>query len=186
MLTPDQIARLIALGLSPEQLASVVEILAEAKSRMLKNARQRRWRASKRLPQASTSRLQASTQRLPQASTSVSRDAWVPPLGPLLPLPGPSPSTPIIPSSGVGRASQSAAPNGQGNGHSKPRKLATRFPEDWHPTSDLLDMAIKEGLSRDEIRREFNKFADYWRGVSGAKGTKLDWNATWRNWMRRA
>lgn len=28
------------------------------------------------------------------------------------------------------------------------------------------------------------EFVDYWRGVPGAKGTKLDWEATWRNRMR--
>jgi hypothetical protein len=35
---------------------------------------------------------------------------------------------------------------------------------------------------RDHTRR----FVDYWRAQPGAKGTKLDWVATWRNWMRRA
>lgn len=28
------------------------------------------------------------------------------------------------------------------------------------------------------------KFRDYWRGVPGAKGRKLDWPATWRNFVR--
>jgi hypothetical protein len=28
-------------------------------------------------------------------------------------------------------------------------------------------------------------FTDYWQGIPGAKGRKLDWQATWRNWMRR-
>jgi hypothetical protein len=34
--------------------------------------------------------------------------------------------------------------------------------------------------------RETEAFVDYWRGIPGAKGLKLDWLATWRNWMRRA
>lgn len=29
-------------------------------------------------------------------------------------------------------------------------------------------------------------FIDYWRGVAGQRGVKVDWIATWRNWMRRA
>ena len=29
------------------------------------------------------------------------------------------------------------------------------------------------------------KFCDYWAGTPGAKGRKLDWLATWRNWVRR-
>jgi len=35
-------------------------------------------------------------------------------------------------------------------------------------------------------RVEHEKFCDYWAGVPGVKGRKLDWAATWRNWMRSA
>jgi hypothetical protein len=28
-------------------------------------------------------------------------------------------------------------------------------------------------------------FCDYWHSAPGAKGRKRDWEATWRNWMRR-
>ena len=34
--------------------------------------------------------------------------------------------------------------------------------------------------------READKFRDYWLSVSGSKGVKLDWQATWRNWVRKA
>ena len=27
---------------------------------------------------------------------------------------------------------------------------------------------------------------DYWCAKPGADGTKLDWEATWRNWLRKA
>jgi biotin operon repressor len=30
----------------------------------------------------------------------------------------------------------------------------------------------------------FDGFRDYWIGIAGAKGVKLDWLATWRNWVR--
>jgi uncharacterized protein YdaU (DUF1376 family) len=30
----------------------------------------------------------------------------------------------------------------------------------------------------------FEGFKDYWVSVAGAKGVKLDWFATWRNWIR--
>lgn len=35
-------------------------------------------------------------------------------------------------------------------------------------------------------RRETEKFINYWRGKSGKDATKLDWPATWRNWMLNA
>jgi hypothetical protein len=28
------------------------------------------------------------------------------------------------------------------------------------------------------------KFADFWHSKPGKAGTKLDWEATWRNWVR--
>ncbi|WP_207207357.1 hypothetical protein [Xylanimonas protaetiae] len=34
-------------------------------------------------------------------------------------------------------------------------------------------------------RRATAAFIDYWRAQPGQKGVKLDWVATWRNWLRR-
>ena len=31
----------------------------------------------------------------------------------------------------------------------------------------------------------FKQFADFWAGVPGQRGVKLDWDGTWRNWVRR-
>jgi hypothetical protein len=35
-------------------------------------------------------------------------------------------------------------------------------------------------------RVETEKFVNYWRGKAGKDATKLDWPATWRNWMLNA
>ncbi|RIJ76588.1 hypothetical protein D1871_10975 [Nakamurella silvestris] len=35
-------------------------------------------------------------------------------------------------------------------------------------------------------RAETDKFRDYWISKSGKDATKADWDATYRNWMRRA
>jgi len=58
----------------------------------------------------------------------------------------------------------------------------TRFnldaiPEDWilfcrKERSDLNPSVVFDG------------FKDYWVSVAGQKGVKLDWSATWRNWIR--
>jgi hypothetical protein len=39
-------------------------------------------------------------------------------------------------------------------------------------------------LTVDDVRRLADDFRDYWIGVPGAKGLKLDWLATWRNSIR--
>lgn len=62
------------------------------------------------------------------------------------------------------------------------RKRKTSLPENWFLPKDWGDWALDQGLTADEIRTEAECFADYWR----SKGeTRLDWLATWRNWIRR-
>lgn len=63
------------------------------------------------------------------------------------------------------------------------RKRATRLPENYDPD---LHEALTEGLTLLDAAREAAKFKDYWKAKAGADGAKLDWDATWRNWIRRA
>lgn len=57
----------------------------------------------------------------------------------------------------------------------------TRIPEDWKPEMGGLEVPDDFNL-----RGEADKFRDYWKARAGAGGIKLDWLATWRNWVRRA
>ena len=71
----------------------------------------------------------------------------------------------------------------------KPRKKTnrgSRLPEDWQPSERNLQDAGAEGLSPVEISREAEKFRDYWISKPGATACKLDWAATWRNWIRKS
>jgi hypothetical protein len=54
-------------------------------------------------------------------------------------------------------------------------KRASRLPDTWHPRAE-------DGIDNLELA----KFRDYWKAVPGQKGVKLDWDATWRNWLRTA
>ncbi|WP_375613676.1 YdaU family protein [Bartonella sp. AP153HLJHH] len=58
-----------------------------------------------------------------------------------------------------------------------------RLPTDFEPD---YDFAIAEGLPPERVKVEIAKFRDYWRSKAGANATKIDWQATWRNWVRRA
>ncbi len=65
----------------------------------------------------------------------------------------------------------------------KPAKRKTRLPENWFLPKDWGSWALEQGLTESEIRTEAECFADYWR----SKGeTRADWQATWRNWIRRS
>lgn len=61
----------------------------------------------------------------------------------------------------------------------------TRFPEQFFISPEMKQWAT-ENVPRVDLREQTQRFADYWRGVAGDKGRKVDWVATWRNWMRRA
>lgn len=69
---------------------------------------------------------------------------------------------------------------------SRPRKRGERLPENWIPGPDEIAWQRSEGIPDDLARRELPRFRDYWTAVSGQKGVKSDWPATWRNWLRRA
>jgi hypothetical protein len=62
-------------------------------------------------------------------------------------------------------------------------KKATRISPDFQPD---LGFAESEGFSRADAQREAMKFRDYWVSRPGKDGTKLDWPATWRYWIRNA
>jgi uncharacterized protein YdaU (DUF1376 family) len=63
------------------------------------------------------------------------------------------------------------------------KKAGSRLPPDWQPDAVF---ARREGLSGPDCAREADRFRDYWRGQPGQRGVKLDWDATWRNWVRKA
>jgi hypothetical protein len=69
-----------------------------------------------------------------------------------------------------------------------PRKrvaaTGTRIPENWVPSSALQAWAVAERPGID-VQKVLDSFTDYWRGCAGAKGRKVDWDATFRNWVRR-
>lgn len=61
-----------------------------------------------------------------------------------------------------------------------------RLPENWELGRADGEWAVDQGMAEERVRFEADKFRDYWRGVPGAKGRKVDWSGTWRNWIRKA
>ena len=62
---------------------------------------------------------------------------------------------------------------------------AQRIPDDWLPSQDNILFAINEGFQENQVSRIADKFKDYWTAASGRNAAKKDWDATWRNWVRR-
>ena len=73
-----------------------------------------------------------------------------------------------------------------GDTSEKPKR-ATRLPADWQLPDDWREWsASNTQLTGQQIAIEADKFRDYWTAQPGAKATKTDWQATWRNWCRSA
>lgn len=65
-------------------------------------------------------------------------------------------------------------------------KNGSRLPKDWFLPASWGQWAVAEGVSQEVARAEADRFKDYWVGLAGAKARKADWEATWRNWIRKA
>ncbi len=66
-----------------------------------------------------------------------------------------------------------------------PRKRGSPLPQDFTISEDLRAWALKSTPTVD-ADCETEKFVDYWRAEAGPGRFKLDWDAAWRTWMRRA
>jgi hypothetical protein len=67
----------------------------------------------------------------------------------------------------------------------KKEERAKRLPEDWEPSEGLFSSKEiqKLGLPREVLSFETEAFRDHFLG-NGVR--KIDWNRTWKNWMRES
>lgn len=84
------------------------------------------------------------------------------------PAPAPAPAPDPGPGPGAGR---------------RPGRRGTRLPEDFTVTDTMRAWAADHAPDID-LTEATDRFRDYWVAVPGARGLKLDWTATWRNWIR--
>ena len=63
----------------------------------------------------------------------------------------------------------------------KKTQRGSRLPTDFLFPKEWADFCHQERPDLN-IQKTFDSFKDYW--VAAPKGTKLDWAATWRNWVR--
>ena len=83
-------------------------------------------------------------------------------------------------SRGRAKTKKHASPNGAAN------SLGTRLPKDWQLPKDWGEWALTErpDFTEQKVRTVAEIFADHWHAKPGSGGRKLDWQATWRNWVR--
>ena len=67
---------------------------------------------------------------------------------------------------------------------SAPRKRGHRIDPDFAVTDDMTAWAKSNGLDHLNLEAVTEEFVDYWLGAT-KNAAKVDWVATWRNWVRR-
>jgi hypothetical protein len=60
----------------------------------------------------------------------------------------------------------------------------SRLSPTWAPGVEATTYAVAQGFSPAEIATIGEDFRDYWTAKAGKEGVKLDWQATWRRWVR--
>lgn len=65
------------------------------------------------------------------------------------------------------------------------RTRGSRLMPAWQPNPDELRWA-RDARPDLDLNGEIERFRDYWIAKPGKDGVKLDWTATWRNWIRNA
>lgn len=65
------------------------------------------------------------------------------------------------------------------------RRQGARMPDPFPVDAEMVAW-VHEKCPHVDGKRETERFEDHWRGKAGKDGRKLDWVATWRNWMRTA
>lgn len=67
-----------------------------------------------------------------------------------------------------------------------PRRIGSRIPPDFKVTPQMREWFHDNIGNNVNGKMETEKFRNYWSAKTGQGATKLDWEATWRNWMLKA
>jgi len=72
-------------------------------------------------------------------------------------------------------------------GKKKVVERGTRLPANFSVPDEWREWTKSElGWTDADVDAEALVFADHWKATPGSKGVKLEWEATWRNWVRRS
>lgn len=65
------------------------------------------------------------------------------------------------------------------------RERGCRLPSDWVPSEGNIEFAKKRGFSMEQILDIADTFRNHWIAKAGTDAAKRDWDATWRNWVKK-
>lgn len=59
----------------------------------------------------------------------------------------------------------------------------TRLPPNFQPNPEAITQ-MRDECPGVDLQSETRKFTDYWTAESGQRATKINWQSTWKNWIR--
>lgn len=65
------------------------------------------------------------------------------------------------------------------------QKRGSRIQESWQLPKAWGEWAVAEGMDELAVRREADKFRDYYLSAHSSKAVRSNWQAVWRNWVRK-
>jgi hypothetical protein len=88
-----------------------------------------------------------------------------------------------LPAQSDSNATHNTLPITQDTKHKKENKRGSRLAQDFVLSKEWIEFCVSQ---RPDLHpaQTFDQFKDYWTAQAGQKGVKLDWDATWRNWVR--
>ncbi len=66
------------------------------------------------------------------------------------------------------------------------RKAKSDLPDDFEPDAKTWALADELGFTSQEAWDQLQRMRDWAKNADGGKGRKSDWNAAFRNWIKRA
>lgn len=89
----------------------------------------------------------------------------------------------------VKTASSQGSPSASKSAHAHKRAdrhRGTRIPADFDLRPEARQACLDAGLAGRDVDEALAEFQDFWVGIPGARGMKLDWLATLRNRLRKS
>lgn len=83
----------------------------------------------------------------------------------------------------TGSGSEAGSEVGPAAPPARPSAKGSRLNPDWQPNAELQAWAATERPDLD-CKTTVDSFVDFWKAKTGKDAAKLDWDATFRNWVR--
>jgi hypothetical protein len=163
----DILSDLVASGLTPDQLALVMELAISSGVRKPSSGaeRTRRWRETKASQNVTVTSPQEVKSNHHNVTGNVTERH-----GDVTPNPA---SISILSSSEIEDKKERKKERGRG----------TRLPHNWVPNQININFAVSHNWQDGLIGVEGLKFRNFWTSKTGQGATKLNWDRTWENWV---